>query len=192
MSLIEEALRRIQSAPHPPTSQSAPAPAPIPTLAPPEFPAPVAPLPSTAQDRPDPWIGFSLAWVAVALVVGGCVAAAFWMYRVMTLTTPAVVSLPAKSPSPQSAASAATSRVVVASLPMNALSRPDSPSSQPPAKPALMLNGIVEGVGEPFAIINGEIVHLGERVEGATLISVGENTAKLRRADEEVVLRTTR
>ena len=70
------------------------------------------------------------------------------------------------------------------------------PSAATPAQPTeseLKLNGVVEGIGEPFAIINDRIVRLGEYVEGAVLLSVGSNKATLRSADEEeLVLSTSR
>jgi len=59
-------------------------------------------------------------------------------------------------------------------------------------QPELELNGIVEGIGEPFVIINGRLVRLGETVEGATLLEVKKDTVRLRWLDQELVLRTTR
>jgi len=61
-----------------------------------------------------------------------------------------------------------------------------------PMQPELELNGIVEGIGEPFVIINGRLVRLGETVEGATLLEVKKDTVRLRWLDQELVLRTTR
>jgi len=59
-----------------------------------------------------------------------------------------------------------------------------------PSPTQLELHGVVEGTGEPLAIINGRIVHLGETVEGATLVEVGKHTARLRRRKRDIVLRT--
>ena len=64
-----------------------------------------------------------------------------------------------------------------------------APSNLPPA---LTLNGIVEGVGEPFAIINGGFVRLGETIEGATLLDVTSDSAQLHWQDQDFVLRMSR
>ncbi|MBI3320147.1 MAG: hypothetical protein HYZ89_06135 [Candidatus Omnitrophica bacterium] len=66
-----------------------------------------------------------------------------------------------------------------------------SPAMQKPLlQPTLRLSGIVGGPGEPLAIINGTIVRMGERVAGAMLLEVGEDFARLRWRDRDVVLRT--
>jgi hypothetical protein len=56
----------------------------------------------------------------------------------------------------------------------------------------LALNGVVRGVGEPFAIINGIIVRLGETIEDATLLHVDSEIATLRRKGKDIVLRTAK
>ena len=61
---------------------------------------------------------------------------------------------------------------------------------QPLPQPTFRLSGIVEGAGEPLAIINGTIVRVGEMVAGATLLEVGEDFARLRWRDQDVLLRT--
>ena len=58
--------------------------------------------------------------------------------------------------------------------------------------PELKLNGVVEGVGEPFAIINGGIVRLGETIDGATLLEVKDDTVRLRWLNQDLTLRTSR
>ena len=66
-----------------------------------------------------------------------------------------------------------------------------SPSMHRPLlQPTLRLSGIVGGPGEPLAIINGSVVRIGEQVAGATLLEVGEDFARLRWRDQDVVLRT--
>lgn len=59
-----------------------------------------------------------------------------------------------------------------------------------PVRRQLELTGVVEGGGEPLAIINGQIMRVGETVDGATLIAVDRNTARLRHRGQEIVLQT--
>jgi len=124
-------------------------------------------------------------------MIGGLsVVVALWTYRTALLNRPHVVSLPA----------ATSPRRLPTTTPASADSSPPSSaqvgtaSTPQPTAPPFILNGVVEGVGEPFAIINGSIVHLGERINGATLVAVGGNRARLRRenSSEELVLVTTR
>lgn len=104
---------------------------------------------------------------------------------------PAVSRLTAPAESPRSAAT----RPVVAQV----LANPTPVLSQPAVNtlprrkrpPELALNGIVEGRGEPLAIINGMILRVGESVSGATLLNIRGDEATLRWRDEELVLSTT-
>ena len=73
------------------------------------------------------------------------------------------------------------------------------PSPEPATTPAprendqLILTGVVEGIGEPYAVINGKILAVGEQIGGATLLEIADGTVKLRRADGgETVLRVAR
>ena len=56
-----------------------------------------------------------------------------------------------------------------------------APVSLPPkeAAPAFRLNGIIYGVANPSATVNGKTVFVGERVNGATVISIGRNEVTL-------------
>ena len=65
-----------------------------------------------------------------------------------------------------------------------------STTASPVREHGLTLNGVVGGPGEPLAIINGEIIRLGETVNGATLVTVEESSATLRRDGQDVVLQT--
>ncbi|MDP3767804.1 MAG: hypothetical protein Q8S13_07300 [Dehalococcoidia bacterium] len=57
----------------------------------------------------------------------------------------------------------------------------------------LLLSGVVEGMGEAYAVINGVIVGLGERVGDYTLVSVANGAATVRAADgSDTVLRVPR
>ena len=117
------------------------------------------------------------------MVGTGVVAMAFWTYHVMISTRHVIVSAP---PLNQEAAS------VSAAHPTKAAPRQRNTSPLPPPEPVFALNGVVGGVGEPFAIINGIIVHLGETIEDATLVSVDAGTAKLRRKEKILVLQTAK
>ena len=136
-----------------------------------------------------PGVGLTTVWTGLAMIAGLSVVVALWTYRTALINRPHVVSLPAAmsprppatmTPAPADSSTPSSVQVVTASTPQ-------------PAAPSFTLNGVVEGVGEPFAIINGSIVHLGERVNGATLVEVRGNRARLRRenSSEELVLVTT-
>lgn len=57
----------------------------------------------------------------------------------------------------------------------------------------LVLSGVVEGLGEPYAVINGMILGLGDQIDNATLVEVGSGMVKLRRADgSDAILRVPR
>jgi hypothetical protein len=113
-------------------------------------------------------------WLRLALVGTGVVAMVVWTYHVTTRSKRVVIETP-----PALQAVAAAPAEPPADLP-----------PPPPPEPVFALNGVVEGVGEPFAIINGVVVHLGETIEDATLIAVDASVAKLRRKNKELVLRT--
>ena len=61
-----------------------------------------------------------------------------------------------------------------------------------PTKPRLTLSGVIGGPGEPMAIINGSLLGPGDAIEGATLLDVTGDSARLRWRDEDVVLRLAR
>ena len=61
-----------------------------------------------------------------------------------------------------------------------------------PVRPDLELSGIIAGPGEPMAIINGSLLKPGDTVDGATLLEVTDDFARVRWRDEEVVLHLAR
>ena len=65
------------------------------------------------------------------------------------------------------------------------------PSARRAFSPALTLNGVVAGSGQPLAIINNNVMGIGETIEGATLVAVTADAATLRWRDQELVLKTT-
>ncbi len=48
------------------------------------------------------------------------------------------------------------------------------PAPAPPAKepPEFRLNGLIYTVARPVAIVNGQTVHVGDRVNGATVVGI--------------------
>ena len=55
--------------------------------------------------------------------------------------------------------------------------------------PNLVLNGIIQGRGRPLAVINDQIVNMGDSVLGAAVVGIGEDTVNLIYRDQEFVLR---
>lgn len=154
MSLIEEALRRVQD----PVVKRMP----WPTKA---VPQPLAKtLPVSASQKTSPLsLNRSLTPVAIAvamLSVGLAVGALFWITRIH--------SQPTAAPAP---------------APVMSSSRLDG----------LIVTGVVEGLGAPYAVINGAIVAVGERIREYTLLEITNGIVRLRRPDgEEVALRVPR
>ena len=192
MSLIEEALRRVKDPLVPPSSTK-------PKTTQKASPPPAAPAPhswsATAASAPpqsanSPVSPLTLVTLAVlgltaALLLGGAV----WMWnsfgnrRSVTAspTTSEAVPEPSSDESPQ-----AGSRQEPADAPRSAKVPAGS-------HPDFRLTGIVEGLGEPYAVINGSIVAEGETIGGATLLTIAEGTVTLRLADgKDTLLRVER
>lgn len=198
MSLIEEALRRVQD-PTVPTAQ-APAPAqpkPRPEGIKPAHPWPTTPAVSTPPPFPAQPTTNALVAVAVAifaltgiLVLWG----AFWIGRVLG-TPPAVSTATPPEPAPTTppVAAPAPSHPEPVDEHPDAAAPPQRPVQQAAAEPALALNGVVEGLGAPYAMINGAIVGVGESVEDSVVLEITNGSVRLRRGDgTESVLRVTR
>lgn len=168
MSVIEEALRRTQqTAGQDAKRQSHPA-APTPAKA-------ATPLPSLPSSPG----GGLRARVEKGLLIGGsALIASIVLWEAWVSLAPATGRLR----QPVAVARPAGARVVQTSL---------SPlMHRPLLQPTLRLSGIVGGPGEPLAIINGSVLRVGEQVAGATLLEVGEDFARLRWRDQDVILRT--
>ena len=59
--------------------------------------------------------------------------------------------------------------------------------------PEFNVTGIVEGTGDPYAMINGSIVAVGETIGTATLTGISEGKVTLRLADgKETVVQVER
>lgn len=199
MSLIEEALRRTQEKPK--VSERPQAPPSHPPIQHHDAPLPATSPPSLRQ--PPQQQAPSRSGERLGLVLIGLIGLAFWMAR-------GRISLPRGSMAPPIVQPQRAAHVTV---PGQAVERP---VQQPPAiaatptavpepiktarepmgfqrpPPQLQLNGVIEGSGEPLALINGSLVRLGETIEGATLLEVKEGSARLRWLNQELVLRTTR
>ena len=154
MSLIEEALRRVQTLPPPPVER--------PRMEQREPPPRTPEVRAAAQPTSQiPWLGV-LIGSAGALILG------WGIWTTAVLVRPTSVAQPAPAPPPR--------------RPLMALS----------GKPHLELSGIIGGPGQPMAIINGMLLAPGEIIEGATLLDVTGDSARLRWREEEIVLQLSR
>ena len=184
MSLIEQALRRIQE-PIIPKVEAPPSPPTIGQSQQQKHAAahswPSIPTTDTASHPPFPARpGHSLNIVAAVviglsvlsvIVVGGVV----WMRRAPSTSHPSQTS------------EAHTIRA--AQTP----GRSPQASLQSVAQGDLVLSGIVEGLGEPYAVINGMILVVGDQIGDETLLEIGNGMVRLRRADgSDTVLRAPR
>ena len=205
MSLIEEALRRVQdptvsgqsAPPLAPRKEQKPSKASVPSAhswlptPQPATPARTAAAPQTHQALMA--VAFTILALTATLITGG----AFWMTRAAHKTAggpaPTTATAPA-TPAPASTQSpsgpnttspiAATLKAVVAPL------LPNAPSKK---TDELQLTGIVEGIGEPYAVINGGIIAIGEPIGRFTLVAIRNGAATLRRDDgTETIVRVAR
>jgi len=183
MSLIEEALRRVQApgVKPPPSTPASPTP---------EHPTPPPihswstsspggqPSPSTAPQSTKALftIAAAIIGLTVVLVIGG----AFWIGRAVGIGPGGAGSSTSISvnPTPLVQPSGTSPSAVVSGA-----SVPAPAASQRAPQPALVLSGVVEGLGQPYAVINGMIVGLGETFEGATLVDIQSRSATLQMPD---------
>jgi hypothetical protein len=88
-----------------------------------------------------------------------------------------------------------SSRPAPATHPQPVVPAPPTSEAVPPASPnpGFVLTGIVEGRGEPYAIINGAIVRVGEQVQDTTLREIAHSSVTLQHPDGTLTtLRTAR
>ncbi len=179
MSLIEEALRRAQTTPakHPET---------------------FTPEISTPPSVPERLLNAKW-WLSLAVGGTATVVLLLWGYSVMLRwqATKIAAAPPASQPALRVGTTAVSAPAPVdvprAALPQPVVAQaPAHPKPRPKRAPELSLNGIVEGRGEPLAIINGMILRVGESVAGATLLEIRGDEARLRWRDEDLVLTTSR
>lgn len=180
MSLIEEALRRVQETMPPvPVIRRSPAP---------QAPAHRTASAESAQDSSIPPAitpPFTLGGIGItALAVGLLIAASALTLRRPSAARsgqPAVASIPAETePQPAPAAEAPAEEAA-------------APETVPiPEPPSLVLSGIALGSGDPVAIINGQILKIGDMIEGAVLADILPDAARVRWPDREVTIRLAR
>ena len=177
MSLIEEALRRVQQEA---AGSSEPRPAPAPRAAvKTDQPVSVHSWPTTevlaAPSSARTKVKGPLAVVALGAVLG--IGISFWLERGGRDETVRLQQVGGGS---------------------SALSAPSRPLRAPRAgirahprdANALVLSGIAAGPGQPYAVINGQVVGVGEFIGDSTLLEVTESAVRLRRPDgTEIILR---
>lgn len=193
MSLIEEALRRVQD---PLTHTTT-----TPPTAPPKKqettkekdPAaihswPATPASTSAPAQPAPTtraltaLTISVFALTLVFVFGGFIWIRFSINRHETMLTNPPAPIKTGLPAPL-AAHPATSTVISDTHPSAA----QHSQTQNP-----VLSGVVEGLGEPYAVIDGMIVGVGEQVNGATLDEITNGTVTLRRSDGSVLTLSVR
>ncbi|PIQ84229.1 MAG: hypothetical protein COV75_03180 [Candidatus Omnitrophica bacterium CG11_big_fil_rev_8_21_14_0_20_63_9] len=198
MSLIDEALRRVKdpvvedtrtspgkaSAPAAPAATPAPAPAHSWSAAPGASPA----RPAAAADGPSTRmltvVALAVFALTILLILGGVSS----IRRTMAVS-PAGTAADASAADPQSSHTDALTPSV---LNAPSLAHSVAPAASP-APTHLVLSGVVEGLGEPYAVINGSIVGIGERVAGLELTSISDGLVTLKRSNgEELTLQVAR
>ena len=189
MSLIEEALRRLKD----PALPTQPAPSPTAPKTEPDN-APAAHSWSAISRRAahssasQPQTTNALVAVTVAVIaltaafIAGSV---FWMDRTLGQHNPVPI---APAPPPPALDPVPVPQATMSELPEPPPAPPEptpaSSQAQAPApKDEVILTGIVEGSGQPYAMINGSIVGVGEQIQGLTLLEIANGTVKVRRDD---------
>ena len=79
--------------------------------------------------------------------------------------------------------------VIKEKIPSYIVSRPKSVFRKKAQIIPLTLNGIIEGQGEPLAIINNNILKAGDYVDGARVINIGPDRVVLFYDNKEILLR---
>lgn len=189
MSLIEEALRRVKDPLVPPASSAPEKPAKKPRQAQVSQATPAAhswsPSPAASASRTPssslaPFTMVTLAVLALtaALIFGGAV----WMWQTLngnqssTVSDKPATSEPSDSNDANSDDATQTAHTAAKKLAQE-----------------FNVTGIVEGSGDPYAMINGSIVAVGETIGSATLTGISEGTVTLQLADgKETVVRVQR
>lgn len=179
MSLINEALKR--------TRDNLPAPPPTGTL-PYQTPPRVPPPAHAGRQKP---LIIALALVVALLVAGSLIT--LHVARTMLTGSPPANPIPATEPLP---ATAAAAEQLPAAEPTPATVEAPPPASvetpataAPPEPPKLVLQGITLDPNVREALINGEVVRVGDSVAGATVVGIEPRRVTIRWRDTELVLR---
>lgn len=212
MSIIEEALRRLQDPLlHPAQKPQAEAPVVPPPVKPVEpkpihsWPTAVAPTPTPT---PLPYSPTLLAAAVAAIILSSLAVlagGAWWLGHLSRAPSAPASTIPAPTlaamtaiPRPQQPAPTDEEPTDEAQRerPMNAVSLPPVPSTIHPIanlSDELVISGLVVGGGESYAVINGAIVAVGDQIGDFTLVEITKGAARLRRTDgSEVALRVPR
>lgn len=216
MSIIEEALRRLQDPLlHPAQKPQTQAPV-APPLVKPVEPKPIHSWPTAAAPTPTPTplpYSSTLLAAAVAAIILSSLAVlaggAWWLGHLSrptstassTIPAPTLAALPAipqpsqPAPSARSQDGAPTGQAQ-SERPMSAVEHPPVPATIHPIanlSDELVISGLVVGGGESYAVINGAIVAVGDQIGDFTLVEITNGAARLRRTDgSEVALRVSR
>ena len=178
MSLIEEALRRVQQEV---TASSERRAAPAPPDAKTDQPELVHPWPTTGAPAAPPTArtknaGLKGPLAAIALAAALSLGIGFWLER------------GGRKPAVRLAERSAPETVVSQPAPRSAPPMPTRPTASGGGE-TLVLSGIAEGSGEPYAVINGQVVSIGGLVGDSTLLEIAGGAVRMRRPDgTDVVL----
>lgn len=195
MSLIEEALRRVKDPLVPPASSAPEKPAKKPRQAQVSQATPAAhswsPSPAASASRtpssslaPLTMVTLAILALTAALIFGGAV----WMWQALNGHLRAT---------PESANPVSTEEMAAdPSSSISSTADSEAQSAHSTSKelvPEFNVTGIVEGLGDPYAMINGSIVAVGGTIGRATLTGISEGTVTLQLADgKETVVRVQR
>lgn len=216
MSIIEEALRRLQDPLlHPaqkPQAEAPVAPPPAPPPVKPVEPKPIHSWPTAIAPTPTPTpLPYSptLLAAAVAAIILSSLAVlaggAWWLGHLSrapsapasTIPAPTLAAMTAipRAPQPSPTDEEPTDQAQ-SERPMSAMSHPPVPATIHPIanlSDEFVISGLVVGGGEPYAVINGAIVAVGDQIGDFTLVEITNGAARLRRTDgSEVALRVPR
>lgn len=128
--------------------------------------------------------GKFLRWGVLLLGVG---IGFFWIQKNLFVekkpAVPPVVFLPEEKPLKPVETVESPSPPEIEEAPVPPVSTPPSPSIL--LKSSILLNGIVQGEGEPFAVLNNQIFRVGDEIEGAVLLKIGRDFVVLKENGEE-------
>ncbi len=167
MSLIEEALRRAQQGPVIPPAEPPPPLRATPPPAAPARPGQPPPAPQTTTRRSSP-VGASVTVSLLLAIVG------WWALSRSSYPRPMVSGSPAGGSQPLEPSSAAAIPPTPATAPADAV---------PTASRRFFISGIVEGSGTPYAVMNGQVVSVGDTVGTATVLAIGQGAVRLQLSD---------
>lgn len=130
-------------------------------------------------------VAFALVALTAVLVIGGV----FWVGRTLGSNSTRVPS-PGAQMRPRASAEMSAQPTQPAGSPAPATRTPTASADS--SRSEFILSGVVEGLGEPYAVINGLVVRAGDGIEGATVLTIGDGAVTLRRPDgKQLALRVS-